>query len=150
MKGGTNPPKSTSTRVGYCSPPEHSRFKQGQSGNPKGRSKGTLNMATVLERMLREKVVINQNGRQKTVTKLEAAVKQLIDQAASGELKAFQVLSTLVRSVEEREVEAPSLNSTFDEIDEQVVLGIMKRFENSRRENPVKKGQANEADTHTQ
>ena len=26
-------------RVGYCRPPKHSRFKAGQSGNPKGRPK---------------------------------------------------------------------------------------------------------------
>jgi hypothetical protein len=32
----------------------------------------------VLEKTLQEKVVINENGRRKTITKLEAAVKQLV------------------------------------------------------------------------
>src|SRR5215469_13927239 len=90
------------TRVGYCNPPRHTRFKKGQSGNPQGRPKGTLNMATVLERTLREKVIITENGRRKTITKLEAAIKQLTNQAASGELKALHLLATLVRSAEER------------------------------------------------
>jgi len=62
-KNGTND-------VGYGKPPQNFRFKQGRSGNPRGRPKGTLNMATVLARTLREKVVIDENGKRKTVTKL--------------------------------------------------------------------------------
>jgi hypothetical protein len=89
-------------KVGYCKPPEHTRFKKGQSGNAQGRPKGKLNMATVLDQALREKVVINENGKRKIITKLEAGIKQLINKAASGELKALQLLVALVRSVEER------------------------------------------------
>lgn len=94
------------TKVGYRHPPEKSRFKTGQSGNPRGRPKGALNLATILERTLREPVIIVENGKRKTVTKIEAAIKQLVNQAASGELKAMQLLATLVRSAEE----APSSN----------------------------------------
>jgi len=121
------PPKTAS--VGYCNPPEHSRFEKGHSGNPQGRPKGTLNMATVLERTLREKVVINESGKRKTITKLEAAFKQLTNKAASGELKALQLLATLVRSAEERAVQAAVPNSVLTEVDEKVFLGILKRLE---------------------
>jgi uncharacterized protein DUF5681 len=121
--------KPKTTNVGYCNPPAYARFKKGQSGNPQGRPKGTLNIATVLERTLREKVVINENGRRKTVTKLEAAIKQLTNKAASGELKALQLLAALVRSAEERGAKAAGPDSALDEIDERVVLGILKRLE---------------------
>lgn len=140
MKSGAKPRKESHSTVGYCNPPEHTRFREGQSGNPKGRPKGTLNLATVLERTLREKVVITENGKRKTVTKLEAAVHQLIDKAGSGELSALQLLSKLVRSAEEREAQAPTPNTALDEVDQQVVLSIMKRFENSRKDNPVEEG----------
>ncbi len=60
--------------VGFGRPPKHAQFKKGQSGNRKGRPKGTLNLASVLERTLREKVVTNENGRRKVKTKLEAAI----------------------------------------------------------------------------
>jgi hypothetical protein len=119
--------------TGYCNPPEHTRFKKGQSGNPHGRPKGTLNMATVLERTLREKVVINEGGRRKTVTKLEAAVKQLTNKAANGELKALQLLAALVRSAEERGIKAAVPTSALDEVDEKVVLGILNRLEAANR-----------------
>ena len=46
------------TKVGYRHPPEKSRFKAGQSGNPHGRPKGALNLATILEKTLSELVVI--------------------------------------------------------------------------------------------
>jgi hypothetical protein len=121
--------ESNPTRGGYCNPPEHTRFKAGQSGNPKGRPKGTLNMATVLERALREKVVVNEHGKRKTVTKLEAAIKQLINKAASGDLKALQLLAGLVRSAEERALQVPAAASDIDESDEKVVLGILQRLE---------------------
>jgi Family of unknown function (DUF5681) len=120
--------KPKTTKVGYCNPPAYARFKKGKSGNPQGRPKGALNMATVLERTLREKVVINENGRRKNVTKLEAAIKQLTNKAASGELKALQLLAALVRSAEERGIKAALPNSAFEEVDEKVVLGILNRL----------------------
>jgi hypothetical protein len=98
------------TKVGYRRPPEKSRFKAGQSGNPHGRPKGALNLATILEQTLREPIVIVENGRRKTVTKLEAAIKQVVNQAASGKLKAVQLLSTLVRSAEEHGSQGAAAN----------------------------------------
>ncbi len=127
--------KPKTTKVGYCNPPERTRFKKGQSGNPQGRPKGALNMATVLERTLRERGVINENGRRKTITKLEAAIKQLSNKAASGELKALQLLSALVRSAEDRAVQTSIPKSTLEEVDKKVFLGILERFEAARKEN---------------
>jgi hypothetical protein len=44
-----------------------------------------VNVATALTKALRKKVVINENGRRRTVTKVEAAVKQLVNKAAGGD-----------------------------------------------------------------
>jgi Family of unknown function (DUF5681) len=123
--------KPDTTRVGYSNPPKQTRFKVGQSGNPNGRPKGSLNMATVLARTLREKVIINENGKRKTVTKLEAAIKQVTNKAASGDLKAVGLLAGLVRSAEERTISTPDPSSEIDEADETVVLGILKRLESN-------------------
>ena len=116
--------------VGFGKPPAGTRFKKGQSGNPKGRPKGTLNMATVLARTLREKVVINENGQRKVITKLEAAVKQLVNKAASGDLRALRHLADLVASAEERAAQAPAADTVFSADDQQVVQGILERFGN--------------------
>jgi Family of unknown function (DUF5681) len=120
-----------STRVGYRNPPLHTQFKKGQSGNPKGRPKGTLNLATVLARALREKVIINEHGQRRVVTKLEAAVKQLVNKAAAGDLAALRQLSALAQSAEEQAAQAPVTNAPLSEDDQKVVQGILERFGNS-------------------
>ena len=117
--------------VGFGKPPKRSQFRKGASGNPKGRPKGKRNFATVLERTLQEKVVINENGVRKTVTKLEAATKQLVNQAASGDLVALRQLAWLASSVEEQLI-APSTKQLTDD-DRKVMDGILKRFEHVRR-----------------
>ncbi len=47
--------------VGYGKPPLHTRFRKGQSGNPKGRSKGTKNFATIFMTAMSQSVTINEN-----------------------------------------------------------------------------------------
>ena len=128
--------------VGFGKPPAGTRFQKGQSGNPKGRPKGRLNMATVLARTLREKVVINENGQRKVITKLEAAVKQLVNKAASGELRALRHLADLVASAEERAAQAPAADAAISEDDQEVVQGILERFGNG-----IKGGDEDEIDS---
>lgn len=78
--------------VGYARPPEHSRFKPGQSGNPKGRPAGPTNMVTLIEEALKEKVVITEGGRRRSISKGKAIAKQLVNKAASGDLRATRLL----------------------------------------------------------
>jgi hypothetical protein len=130
MADEKKPTTAGSGRVGYRNPPEHTRFKKGQSGNPKGRPKGTLNLVTVLARTLREKVIINEHGQRRVVTKLEAAIKQLVNKAASGDLAALRHLAGLVQSAEEQAAQTPPVNPPLGEDDQKVVQGILERFGN--------------------
>jgi hypothetical protein len=84
--------------VGKGKPPQHTRFRKGQSGNPTGRRKGSLNMATLLERALNERVVVTENGKRKTITKLEAMLKQLANKAASGDTRVIRLLMPLAET----------------------------------------------------
>jgi hypothetical protein len=134
MDAATKSDSPNTTRTGYCNPPQHTRFKRGKSGNPRGRPKGTLNIATVLARALHTKVVVNENGKKKRISKLEAAINQLTDKAASGDLKAVHLLAGLVRSAEERTVQAVNPTDTLNEVDEKVVLGILQRMAATQNE----------------
>ena len=125
---------TSSAPVGYRCPPESARFKKGQSGNPKGRPKGSLNVATVFIKTLREKVVINENGQRKTVTKLEAAIKQLVNKAASGELPALRHLVELARDSEARQNMPGVQNPVIGELDQEVIDGILKRFQGAEEQ----------------
>ena len=123
--------KSSNEKIGYRNPPQSTQFKKGHSGNPKGRPKGKRNLATVLEKTLHEKVVINENGRRKTITKLEAAVKQLVNKAASGDLRALHQLAALNRSADERSPEGSTPTTVMAEVDQKVLQSVFSRFEKS-------------------
>lgn len=124
----SNEKDSDTYEIGYGKTPRGTRFQKGRSGNPKGRPKGKPNLASVLEKALREKVVINENGQRKTVTKREAAIKQLVNKAASGDLRALQQLAALARSGEERSAEATPPTATMTEVDQKVLQGVLRRF----------------------
>jgi hypothetical protein len=48
--------------IGYGSPPVHSRFKKGQSGNPSGRAKGSQNLKTIFNKVLDEEISLREGS----------------------------------------------------------------------------------------
>src|SRR5580765_2340028 len=76
--------------IGYKKPPVRTRFKKGKSGHPTGRPKGTPNFATAFEEALNEPVVVNEGGQRKTVGKIVAIIKQLVNKATQGDARATQ------------------------------------------------------------
>lgn len=94
--------------VGRGRPPLHTRFQKGQRANPKGRPKGSPNLTTIIARAAREKVTVVVNGRRKTMTKLEAAMTQLANQAAAGDQRAIQILIGQIAIVERAAAQTPA------------------------------------------
>jgi hypothetical protein len=72
--------------VGYGKPPRQTRFSKGQSGNPRGRPRGTKNLKTLLLEILSEQIIATANGRRRKITKAAAIVIQLVNRAATGDL----------------------------------------------------------------
>jgi hypothetical protein len=90
---------STSS-VGYGRPPVHTRFKPGQSGNPKGRRKGQRNVRTVLEETLNQRITIREGDRTRSVTKLDAVILTMVNGAIKPDVKSQALLITTMRSVD--------------------------------------------------
>ena len=87
--------------TGYKKPPKASQFKKGRSGNPSGRPRKARGIPEILERVAKQRVRTNgQNGLQ-WMTKIEASFTQLINQAASGNLKALDLLAKMMVSFPE-------------------------------------------------
>jgi Family of unknown function (DUF5681) len=74
--------------VGKNRPPVQTRFKPGQSGNPKGRPKGVKSRISVFNDVLKQKLTIQQRGRNKRVTFAEGIARNLIRKALEGNRKA--------------------------------------------------------------
>jgi Family of unknown function (DUF5681) len=91
--GGTHPDdKMPETKrqfaPNYRKPPIHTRFKKGQSGNPRGRP--AKNLAVLLSAARNEKVTVTENGKRRQVTKREAMIAQLVNKWALAEIAGHQ------------------------------------------------------------
>lgn len=84
-----------SSKSGYKKPPKHSRFRKGNSGNPKGRPKGSRNFARVLDAELDKKITISENGVHRRVDTITAVIKRLVQQSLGGDQKATTTLLAL-------------------------------------------------------
>ena len=83
--------------IGYRRPPASSQFKKGSSGNPKGRPKGSSNFLTLLDKELAQKIVVTENGKKKTLTRLQAMVKRMVAGALQGDQKQLLALVEILR-----------------------------------------------------
>ena len=106
--------------IGYGKPPRHSRFEPGRSGNPHGRPKGAQNLSTLLSEALNEMVTVAENGRRRKISKRRAIITQLVNRSAQADLKATQILLTVMQDIERRSEPAPA-EADFDAADEKVI-----------------------------
>ena len=81
----------TSDEVGYGKPPRRHRFPPGRSGNPGGRPKKRASLLDDLGEAL--------DAQEGGVTRQKAIVARLVKEAASGDLKAAQLVISLARSI---------------------------------------------------
>ena len=117
-------------RVGYRSPPKTTQFKKGESGNPKGRPKGSRSLQTILVEELKSTITISENGRSKTVKKGEVIAKQMVNKAMAGDHKAAHLVLGVSQQHEYQEtLREPSVIETLPQEDRQVMQSLMQRFQ---------------------
>ena len=116
--------------IGFRKPPKDTRFVKGQSGNPKGRPKGSQNAATILDKACGERIRVTTNGKVRHRTKQEVAMSQLLNKAASGDLRALQLLLSWV-TWRMHSVQESVMTIAPQESDKFVMESIAARFRNS-------------------
>lgn len=120
--------KKTDYAVGYGKPPAHSRFKPGQSGNPKGRAKGTLNLKTDLSEELGERIRVREGegDSERSITKQRAMVKALMAKALKGDTRAMALLIALIAKHIEPEL-ANAGETELSQTDQQILDEFLDR-----------------------
>jgi hypothetical protein len=114
--------------VGYGKPPRHTRFELGRSGNPRGRPGGSKNLLTLLNEALSEPVIVVENGRRRKIAKRQAIITQLVNRSAKADLKAIQILLTMLRDIESRADPGSPDPAAFTEADQQIIQRIRARL----------------------
>ena len=97
------PLEAAETKVGYKNPPVHSRFKTGTSGNPSGRAKGSRNLKTLFQKVLKEEVSLRDGERVKKVSKAEAVIRSIVVGALKGDSRCLGMLLRVAESTGEFE-----------------------------------------------
>ena len=76
--------------IGYCKPPIANQFKQGVSGNPRGRPKGSRNIRSAAQKVFTSEVVVRQGGRTRRISRIAAILLKLSEKALQGNERAAQ------------------------------------------------------------
>ena len=90
---------ATDIEVGYQKPPERTRFKKGQSGNPKGPPHGTKNLKTDLNEEAQEQILVREGASPMKISKQRAVVKTLFARTLKGDARAATILTNMMYRV---------------------------------------------------
>lgn len=90
------PSTSPAYAVGYGRPPQATQFKAGQSGNPKGRPKGSRSVGAILQEILGRRVAVTEGDRTRRLPVLHVALLRLGQDAMRGDHKAIKLFLSLL------------------------------------------------------
>lgn len=111
--------------VGYGKPPKHTRFKKGQSGNPKGRPRFVFEEDEApLRRYLLEPITVTIKGKKVKMPAIDVIVKSMVQKAAQG---CHQTQKLLIR-------ESGGLKALRAEWKRQMTLADQELIEGARKE----------------
>ncbi len=117
--------------IGYGKPPKKTRFKPGQSGNPRGRPKESKNTISILKKELDERISLREGDKQLVITKRQAMLRHLINKAVQGDTRAMffvyqQMVSTDISDSEKEEVV-----KNISEEDSKILIRFLKENTNN-------------------
>lgn len=114
--------------VGYGKPPEDTKFKDGKSGNPKGRPKGSKNTYKLLQEILDQKLEVVDNGKKIKISKKVAMLTQLINQGVKGDVKAISVLFPHMLMADIRDEEKDQVIAALSRDDKAIIESYISNY----------------------
>jgi hypothetical protein len=127
-RGPARPIKSPERKVGRGKPPKHTQYKKGQTGNKRGRPKGSKNVATLLMDAAHSPVTATIGGKKRTISTLHATTMQLATKAAGGDSKSIVKFLDRVDKIESRAADTKPTQYPLSEPDLEVLRAIYERM----------------------
>lgn len=133
--------------VGYRRPPANHQFQKGKSGNPKGRPRGRKNLEQMCrDAFLRRIPVVERDGTQHKMAKVQAMIENVATKAASGDPKqvklALDVIERLGVRIDVQEVRGITIKYVAPDPDAEKKW----REKNAKREEAERKKRAERAE----
>jgi len=116
-------------QVGPGKPPLQTRFRKGQSGNPRGRK--AKNLPALLADALNERVYVTVDAKRRRITKREAVITQLVNKSAGADLRATKMLIDMLKEIERKTGMAPPEARAATPADEEVLASFAARLRKS-------------------
>lgn len=114
--------------VGYGLPPIKNQFKPGESGNKKGRPKGTKNTVTILNEILNSKVMVTDNDKKMKMSRRGVILTQTVSKAMKGDLKAVGILFPLMLESDITNEEKQKVLDVLNNEDKEIIKNALKRI----------------------
>jgi hypothetical protein len=111
--------------VGYAKPPSEHTWKPGQSGNPKGRRKGSKNESTILREIFQRKIESRSERGTKKITILEGILLRITEDSLKGNTKSATFLLNRYAALVSGELQRQDLSDD----DREVLEAFAKRIE---------------------
>jgi len=138
--------RKTSYAVGYGRPPEETRFRKGQSGNPKGRPRGSRSIGAILQAIIGQRITVTEHGTTRRIPALEVMLRRLTNDAMRGDVRGLKLLLSLI----ERYAQSPQAEHRIADLlaEDLTILARYQQDAGSLLANPrrksKKKGRAHE------
>lgn len=135
MARKTKPAPVSDYAVGYKRPPQHTRFKKGQSGNPGGRRKqSSAAQENDREAVLSQPLTITFQGKRVRVTARRALYHTLLTLALKGDLRAMALLMKYEHQKEHNEGAEPERAEVSDSEEALIARFFERHAPNNRNE----------------
>jgi hypothetical protein len=122
MSGIADKPEGSKRR-----PPQATQFQPGKSGNPGGRPKGSRNVRTELEQMMRKQIPIREGGKSKSMTRQQAMLRTLSDKALRGDIRAILSITNILLKREPNSSEQAVREEALSEVDAEIISDFLRR-----------------------
>jgi Family of unknown function (DUF5681) len=117
--------KSGTYDVGYKKPPRTTQFKRGQSGNPKGRPKGSKNFGSHVASTFARKISVHEKGKERRISVAEAMLLKMSAKAIGGDMTAMRLAIGLLQGSQE---DGKPIAETFtSESDRALLLAFLEK-----------------------
>ena len=83
-------------KCGFCVPPKEYQYQKGQSGNPRGRPRGTRNRNTIVREQMNRKITLTgPNGNSHRISTKEGIIAKQANKALQGNLNSAKWIMEL-------------------------------------------------------